>query len=108
MQDTIPRKHTATAESADEAEQAERVERTRTGQQHSRTLHALAELARAVNCGQCWQRPGRPCTVSGPGDHLARYLRAERRGLITRAELAAVVASLDVIARSVIIRDGAR
>ncbi len=71
-----------------------------------RGLHEILEDARRVNCGQCWQRPGRPCTVSGPpGDHLARYQRAERRGLITRDELAATVAALDVIAPHVIIRE---
>ena len=44
-----------------------------------RTLPELAEAARRANCPQCWQRPGGPCTVSGiPGDHLARYQRAER------------------------------
>ena len=53
--------------------------------------------------------PGRPCTVTGPaGDHLARWQRAERRGLIGREDLAAVVAGLEVIAAHVIIRDGAR
>jgi len=61
---------------------------------------------RLAHCGQCWQRPGRPCTISGPpGDHLARWQRAERRGLITRAELDAAVAELDVIAPHVIIRE---
>jgi hypothetical protein len=43
-----------------------------------------------------------------PGDHLARWQRAERRGLITRADLAAAVEGLEVIAAHVIIRDGAR
>jgi hypothetical protein len=67
-----------------------------------------AAVACQANCPQCWQRPGVPCTVSGPpGDHPARYQRAERRGLITRAELAAVVAGLEVTAAHVIIRDGA-
>ena len=42
-----------------------------------------------------------------PGDHLARWQRAERRGLIGREDLAAVVAGLEVIAGHVIIRDGA-
>ena len=79
---------------------------------HHRPRCTPAEEIRAdvrlANCPHCWQRPGRPCTVSGPpGDHLARWQRAERRGLITRAELAAVVAGLDVIAAHVIIRDGA-
>jgi hypothetical protein len=72
-------------------------------------LVAIADLVRMANCPHCWQRPGRPCTVSGPaGDHLARWQRAERRGLISRAELAAAVAGLEVIAEHVIIRDGAR
>ncbi len=63
---------------------------------------------RLANCPQCWALPGRPCTVAGlPGDHLARWQRAERRGLIVREELAAVVAGLEVIASHVIIRDGA-
>jgi hypothetical protein len=63
---------------------------------------------RLANCPQCWRRPGRPCTVSGPpGDHLARYQRAERRGLITRDELASVVVGLEVDAAHVIIRGGA-
>jgi hypothetical protein len=69
---------------------------------------SVATQARLVNCPQCWQVPGRPCTFTHPaGDHLARYQRAERRGLIGREDLAAVVAELEVIAAHVIIRDGA-
>ena len=66
----------------------------------------LRDLTRLANCPQCWQRPGLPCT--GSGDHLARYQRAERRGLIGREDLAAVVAGLEVIAPHIIVRDGAR
>jgi hypothetical protein len=67
-----------------------------------------AGTARLVLCPQCWQRPGRPCTITGPaGDHLARWLEAERRGVITRDQLVAVVATLEVIAAHVIVRDGA-
>ena len=77
-------------------------------EQQAREALPVAERVRLVSCGQCWASPGRPCTVSGaPGDHLARWQRAERRGLITRHELAAVVAGLEVIAGHVIIRDGA-
>ena len=77
-------------------------------EQHAREAVPVAERVRLANCPQCWQRPGRPCTVTGPaGDHLARWQRAERRGLIGREDLAAVVASLEVIAAHVIIRDGA-
>ena len=75
----------------------------------ARTLAEISEDVRRANCPHCWQRPGRPCTVSGPpGDHLGRWQRAERRGLIGREDLAAVVAGLEVIAAHVIIRDGAR
>ena len=71
-------------------------------------IDEIREAVQLANCPQCWQRPGRPCTVSGlPGDHLARWQRAERRGLIGREDLAAVVAGLEVIAAHVIIRDGA-
>ncbi len=77
-------------------------------EQQAREALPVAERVRLVNCGQCWAPPGRPCTVSGPpGDHLARWQRAERRGSIGREDLAAVVASLEVIAGHVIIRDGA-
>jgi hypothetical protein len=73
-----------------------------------RTLAEISRDARQANCPQCWQRPGVPCTVSGPpGDHLARYQRAERRGVIGREDLAAVVAGLEVVAAHVIIRGGA-
>lgn len=73
-------------------------------EQHAREALPVAERVRLMNCGQCWQRPGKPCTISGPpGDHLARWQRAERRGLITRAELAAAVEDLEVIAPHVII-----
>jgi hypothetical protein len=62
------------------------------------------EAVRMVPCDQCWQRPGLPCTITGPaGDHLARYQRAERRGLLSRESLAAVIASLEVIAGHVIV-----
>jgi hypothetical protein len=69
---------------------------------------AVADLVRMANCPHCWQRPGKPCTITGPaGDYLARWQRAERRGLIGREALAAAVAGLEVIAARVIIRDGA-
>ncbi len=70
---------------------------------------AVTDLVRLANCPQCWQRPGKPCTITGqPGDHLARWMRAERRSLIAREDLAAVVAGLDVIAPHVLISGGAR
>ncbi len=65
---------------------------------------AVTDLVRLANCPMCWQRPGKPCTLAGvPGDHLARWQRAERRGLIAREDLAAAVTDLEVIAAHVII-----
>jgi hypothetical protein len=70
------------------------------------TAVEAATLALLVPCGHCWAPPGVPCTVSGPsGQHLARYLRAERKGLLDRQALAAVVGGLDVIAPHVIVPD---
>ena len=75
-------------------------------EQEAREAFPVVERVRLMNCGHCWQQPGRPCTITGPaGDHLARWQRAERRGLIGREDLVAVVAGLEVIAPHVIIRD---
>ena len=84
MTDTIPRERAATAAEP-------------------------ADGARLVPCPLCWQRPGRPCTITGPaGDHLARWLAAEQRGVISRQALADAVGGLEVIVAHVIVRDGAR
>jgi hypothetical protein len=60
-----------------------------------------AQAARSADC-PCQAGPGVPC---GPaGDHLARYLRAEQQGVITRQSLKEVIAGLDVIAPHVLIQ----
>jgi hypothetical protein len=65
----------------------------------------LTTCARSLVCPMCWSRPGRPCTITGPaGDHLSRWLEAERQGLVTREQLVAVVAGLDVVAAHIIVR----
>jgi hypothetical protein len=46
-----------------------------------------------ATCGYCWATPGEHCT-GGPGSHLARWIRAERKGLVTGAELAAALGRL--------------
>jgi plasmid maintenance system antidote protein VapI len=62
---------------------------------------ARAQAARSVEC-PCQAERGVPC---GPaGDHLARYLRAEQHGAITREALKEVIAGLDVIAPNVTIQ----
>jgi hypothetical protein len=102
---TGPRERTVTP--AELADHAARTERARAGAQLPRTLRALTEQgARLVQCTSCWQRPGLRCSrFYPPGDHLARFVTAEKRGLITRAELAALIEGLDVIAGCVLIPD---
>lgn len=31
----------------------------------ARSLHDILMDARRVNCGECWQVPGKPCTPEG-------------------------------------------
>ncbi len=60
-----------------------------------------AQAARSVEC-PCQAGRGVPCGPSG--DHLARYLRAEQRGAISRESLTDLIAGLDVIALDVTIQ----
>jgi len=45
-----------------------------------------------VSCGFCWARPGVACARDGL--HLARYVRAYRRGLLDHTDLAAICEAL--------------
>ncbi len=69
----------------------------------ARSRHEICELARLVNCGECWQVPGKPCTPEG--DHVARFGRAMRRGLISGADLIAVLQGLVVFTNDTIVYD---
>jgi hypothetical protein len=51
-----------------------------------------AAAALLVSCGFCWARPGAACGQDGL--HLARFVRAYRRGLISQKELAAICEAL--------------
>jgi len=73
----------------------------------TRSLHDVREQAAGVHCGHCWAAPGESCDAAGT--HLARLARARRRGLISEAEMAAVLeAAGDVFTNAAIVRDGAR
>jgi hypothetical protein len=67
-----------------------------------RPLRELCELARMCPCGECWQVPGKPCAPEG--DHVARFGRAARRGLITGPELVVVLGAFDVFTTATIVR----
>ena len=59
-----------------------------------RPLAEIAADALRANCGagDCWAEPGRPCSCV-PGVHLARYQRARRKGLLSAADMTAVLAA---------------
>jgi hypothetical protein len=67
----------------------------------ARSLHEICELVRQANCGECWQVPGIPCTPGG--DHVARFGRAMRRGLISGPDLVAVLGTLDAFTTATVI-----
>ncbi len=67
-----------------------------------------ADLMRTVLCPMCWSLPGRPWSVSGrPADHLARYVAAVKQGLLSRAELEAIIDGIDAIADHVYVTERA-
>ena len=68
---------------------------------------AAAEIARRLRCDLCWAPPGQACQRKPAGDHLERIIAAVRLGLLSRAELAAIVGGLTVIADCVVILERA-
>ena len=68
-----------------------------------RPLPEICQAARQANCGECWQVPGKPCTPEG--DHVARFGRAMRRGLISGPDLLAVLGTLDAFTTATVICD---
>jgi hypothetical protein len=62
-----------------------------------------------VSCGFCWAAPGTPC--GDDGMHLARYVRAYRRGLVSRDELAVIcevlpqISAGHVVSEAVVVPD---
>jgi hypothetical protein len=60
-------------------------------------------LAMMVPCGFCWAEHNKACTSEG--QHLERYLRAYRRGLISREAMQAVCATLGPISPGKLVPD---
>jgi hypothetical protein len=60
-------------------------------------------VALMVSRGFCWAAPGAPC--GDDGQHLARYLRASRRGLIGREALGALCEPLPHVSAGQVIPD---
>jgi hypothetical protein len=62
-----------------------------------------AALALMVSCGFCWAIPGTRCGEDGL--HLARYVRAYRRGLISREALAGICEGLPQVSAGHIVAE---
>jgi hypothetical protein len=69
-----------------------------------RSLAEICQAARQANCGECWQGPGRPCTRNPEGDHVARFGRAARRGMISGPELVAVLGRLEAFTTATVVQ----
>jgi hypothetical protein len=75
----------------------------------ARSHHAICELARLADCGECWAPSRVPCLRGSRGTrgyHVARFARAYRRGLLTGADLNAVLDHAEVFCNSTVIYDG--
>jgi hypothetical protein len=74
----------------------------------SRTVRDILADALLADCGWCWGGWGNPCTDVPPGGmHVARLSRAYRRGLISKADLMAVLEALVVFANDTVVRSEA-
>ena len=74
-----------------------------------RSLHSICDLACLANCGECWSPPQVPCLRASRGTrgfHVARFARAYRRGLLTAADLTAVLDDAEVSGNSTVVYDG--
>lgn len=70
-----------------------------------RPLAAIAGDALLADCGWCWAGWGNRCDTDPLGGmHVTRFDRAYRRGLISAADLAAVMATADTVPGAVIPR----
>ena len=69
----------------------------------ARSLHEICKAARHATCGECWQVPGVPCVQNPEGDHVARFNRAMRRGLISGPELVSVLNGLPSFSTNTIV-----
>ena len=75
------------------------------------SIYQSIGLARLVDCGYCHVRPWEPCLTGrngAVGDHLARFARAERRGLMGAADLDVVLAAVGdgMVSGATVIHDG--
>jgi hypothetical protein len=62
-----------------------------------------ATVALLVSCGFCWAVPGTAC--GDDGQHLARYLRAYRRGLLARDDLTNICGDVPHVSEGLVVAE---
>jgi hypothetical protein len=71
----------------------------------NRPVSEICADALLADCGWCWDGRGNPCATEPPGGtHAARLARAYRRGLISEADLMAVLGALDAFTEATVVR----
>jgi len=76
--------------------------------ERARWVHAMCQAARKADCGYCCAFPGEPCAFSGTGPdgyHAARFRVAAKSGLISAADLAAILDTAVAPADATVIYD---
>jgi hypothetical protein len=68
----------------------------------ARSPAEICAATREANCGKCWQVPGVPCAQDPEGDHVARFGQMARKGLISGAELVAILRGLEAFTTATI------
>ena len=74
-----------------------------------RSLHEICEDVRSGQCGYCSAMPSEACAFSGAGPdgyHVARFAWAEAHGLLSAADVAAVLADAGSFTATTVIYDG--
>jgi hypothetical protein len=69
----------------------------------ARSLAGICAATREGNCGECWQVPSVPCARDPDGGHVARFGRVARKGLISGAELVAILPGLGAFTTAAIV-----
>jgi hypothetical protein len=73
-----------------------------------RPLAEITADALLADCGWCWGGHGNRCATEPPGGiHVARFLRAYRRGLISSADLDSVLEALDAFTEGTVLHAAA-
>jgi hypothetical protein len=68
-----------------------------------RPLAEVCQVARTIGCSHCLQTPDLPCVTGPDGLHVARFARAYKIGLLSKAEIGAVLHAVPIFRNSTVI-----